>query len=472
MAGRRPIGRSCTRATAAFSGGERTPRSTGAWTSDWAWLPVAAPSVPLQVNQTGLLQSIVAQDAEAIVLAYSWIDDSATDTGFVDLDEVYQSEAYSHINGLRLANALEQAIASSFWDAETGRLHLIGHSHGSKVASVAALTLQKRGRRVAQLTVLDAPESELTLEANGANLLGFYFEQMQIADPSYDCAAGAFVDNYASYFGVGYSGGGEVDNIVEVALDPSEIYDDDDDPTDQHSYAAAWYGGAAAGAALQGEPPLGLAWPPAPLDYLPALNQDWLGGAAQYGQWNLQAGTSIGSVFSYGAQSLEVTTAVTQGNVKGDPSTKLLLGPAPGAFPAYSIFQGSYDNPLDGDGYGLAFDLLWTAPQPGDYLVVTTESPDLGEQEVVAVLDGQSAPLGATSVAIAADASSDFFSLSLYVYFLAATGNTFGRVALSNFRVVTVDDADGVLRARRRAAAEARSLELSAAPESDSEIAS
>ena len=212
------------------------------WTSDWAWSPVSAPlTPPFTVNTTGVLQSIAAFDPNAVILAYSWIDDSATDSGDLNLDEVYGSEAYTHVNGIRLANALEQAIASSFWNAPSGLLRIIGHSHGSKVATVAALTLQHRGRRVAHLTICDAPESELTLEANGSNLLGFYLEQMQIANPSCDCAGGAFVDNYASYFGVSYAGTPNLGNIVEVALDPSKLYDFDD-PGNRHSYAAAWYG--------------------------------------------------------------------------------------------------------------------------------------------------------------------------------------------------------------------------------------
>ena len=166
-------------------------------------------TVPLQtpftVNATGVLQSIAALDPEATILAYSWLDDSATDAGITNLAEVNQSEAYTHVNGRRLANALNLAIAPSFWE-RPGTLRIVGHSHGSKVATVAALTLQQQGRKVAHLTICDAPESEATLEANGANLLGFYLEQMQIADPSHDCAAGTFVDNYASYFGVGYAG--------------------------------------------------------------------------------------------------------------------------------------------------------------------------------------------------------------------------------------------------------------------------
>jgi hypothetical protein len=420
----------------------------GAWPSDFAWLPASAQS--LQVNSTGLLQSIVAQDSQAIALAYSWLDDSATDTGPLDLLEVYQSEAYTHINGLRLADALEQAIAPSFWNAQTGLLHLIGHSHGSKVATVAALTLQQRGYRVAHLTILDSPEGDLTLAANGANLLGFYFERLGIGNPSSGYAANAFVDNYTSCFGVGYAGDGDIGNIVETALDPSPIYAFDDLGA-RHGYAATWYGGAAAGAASQGEPPLGLAWPPAPKNDQPALNQNWPGDVVtERAQWSLQAGTSIRSVFAYGQTPLAVEEEErTKGSVSGDPSTKLVFVPATGGWPAYSIFKGRYYNRLFDDGYGLGVDISWTSPQPGDYLVVTVESPEFGGQEAIAVLDGASLFAGSTSIAIPSFAWDELFSLSFYVYFLAAEGNTTGRVELSNFRLVTVRDADERLRALR-----------------------
>jgi hypothetical protein len=424
----------------------------GVWTSDWAWLPSSAPSVP--INFLGVLQSIVKQDPNAIVLAYSWIDDSATEKGFDGYQDVYQSEAYTHVNGLRLADALEQAIAPSFWNAQTGLLRLIGHSHGSKVATVAALTLQRRGRRVAHLTILDSPESTTPLEANGANLLGFYLDQLQIENPSYSCAAGAFVDNYASYFGVAYQGGGDIGNIVEVALQPSELYFAD--PGDEHAYAATWYGGAAIGAAQSDEPPLGLAWPPAPDPFQPSLNQNWPGGANPYSQWNLQAGPSIGTTYAYSTQALPIALVDFGGNVRFDPNGggRVYLWPAPGQYPAFSYFEGSYDNSDFGDGYGLAFDLQWIAPQPGDYLVVTAESPVLGDQEVILVIDGASAPLGATTIATSSKAGGD--GLSFYVYFLAAANNTTGRIALSNFRLVEVTDPTGALRARRIAAAEAK----------------
>jgi len=423
----------------------------GVWSSDWAWSPVVAQlSSPFPVNSTGLLQSIVALDPTTVVLAYSWIDDSATKSGDLNMDEVYASEAYTHVNGMRLAKALDQAIAPSFWEGGTGALRLIGHSHGSKVATVAAFTLQQWGRRVAHLTILDSPESEMTLEGNGANLLGFYLEQMQIENPSFKCASGAFVDNYASCFGVGYTGTSNFKGIVEVALDPSKLYDLTD-LGDKHSYAAAWYGGAAAGAESEGEPPLALAWPPPPANYRPALNQNWPGGIVnQYNQWQLQLGPMNGDSYSYATQPLLVTTEFTQGTVGGDPSSGLTLGYNQGD---YSIFGGSYDNSPDGDGYGIAFDLLWTAPGIGDYLVVTMESPEERVQETLLVIDGQSRPQGKTSVAINCDASSLLWSLDLYIYFLAASGHNLSQVTLSNFRLVVVGSASGYLRARRLAAA-------------------
>ncbi len=417
------------------------------WASAWAWSAVYGDRVTFPVNPTGMLQSIVAQDPNAIVLAYSWIDNSATDSGVLNLDEVYQSEAYTHINGIRLANALQEAIASSFWTS-AGQLRLIGHSHGSKVVSVAATTLRQRGLGVAHLTILDAPESEPTLEVNAANLLGFYLEEMQIADPSIANSTGAFIDNYGSCFGVGYSGAAKLRNVVEVSLDADEVYDFFE-IADLHTYAAAWYGGAAAGAATYGELPLGLAWPPAPQPFQPALNQNWFNGQTEYDQWSLAAGESIRDIYSYGTQPLTVTTLATQGNVQGDPSTQLIFGPTPGA---YSIFQGEYYNFLGGDGYGLGVDIAWSGPQPGEYLAFVVESPITGDFEVVAMLDGRSQASDPTSIAIASAVWSETSALSLYVLFYAESST----VTVSNFRSITVGSADGRLRARRLAKAKRR----------------
>jgi hypothetical protein len=433
--------------------GANASANGGVWSSEWAWSPVTAPvGSGFPVNPTGLLQSIAAFDPNAIILAYSWIDNSATETGDLKLDEVYRSEAYTNLNGLRLANALQQAIVPSFWSAFSSKLRLIGHSHGSKVAAVAALALQQAGKRVGHLTILDSPDDEKTLEINGANLLGFYLEQLQIMHPFFKCASGAFVDNTVSCFGLGYDRATNLKNIVEVGLDPTNLYPYD--LGDQHSYAAAWYGAAAAAAASYQEPPIGLAWPPPPQNYLPALQQTWPTGTNQASQWPLAVGP-MSEIYAYSTLPLPLSSVATDGNVQVDLPRKISFLPA-GTWPGYSIFQGSYWNSLDSDNYGIAFDLLWIKPVPGDYFVVTMESPDLGEQEVLLVLDGQSFPGGQTSVSINCDNSSWVYSLSIYMYFLAAKGNLIGRIDLSNFRFVVVGSASGYLRARREARAAAK----------------
>jgi hypothetical protein len=378
-----------------------------------------------------------------VALAYSWIDDSATDSGTLNMQEVYGSEAYTHTNGIRLANALQEAIDPSFW--QTGQLRLIGHSHGSKVMTVAAFTLQQQGLPVAGLTILDSPESYIPLAANGANLLGFYLEQMQIANPSSGGSAGAFVDSYASCFGVGYAGNSMVENIVETALYPAQLYSD---YSNQHTYAATWYGGAAAGAEAVCDPPVGLAWPPAPPQYQPTLNQIWPFGTNETSQWLLYPGDTILTNYNYANQPLSVSTTGMQGNVQGDPSTALVFGPASGPEPAYSLFQGNY-SPSSSDQYGIAFDLDWTAPQSGDYLVVTIGGYDTEVYYTLLVIDGQSAPNGTTSVAINTDVWD--FSSNIFIYFLGSQANSAGQVTISNFQEIDVTSANSTLGARRKA---------------------
>jgi hypothetical protein len=110
-------------------------------------------------------------------------------------------------------------------------------------------------------------------------------------------------------------------------------------------------------------------------------------------------------------------------------------------------------------GYGVALDLVWTAPQPGDYLVVAMESPVAHTQETLLVMDGQSSPAGRTSVAITSVATSGLYSVYLWIYFIAADADTSGQVAVSNFRLVDVVSASGYLEARRRAMAASMAAE-------------
>jgi hypothetical protein len=410
----------------------------GRWASDWAWAPVGPLTSPaFPVSSTGLCQQIVTQDPTAVVVLYSWIDDSATDDSKTS---DYESEAHTHVNGMRLANALLTTVNPNFFK-DGGRIHLIGHSHGSKVCTVAALTLQQQGVQAAQLTILDSPETNLPLESNGANLLGFYLQGLKIQNQSYDCAAGTFVENYPSCFGVGYASSdpkSPLNNVVEVALKPSKIYGYMN-MSDAHTYAAAWYSGAAVGAKAQGQPPVGLAWPPVPKDYQPALNQTWPGtGYSQANQWLLTPGPSQIVRYAYTPSTLAVDTSHTTGNVYGTPSTGLAFLPASPNRTKYSTFAGTFVA-NHSDQYGLTFDLEWTSPQPGDYLVVSIGG---WSTYTLLVMDGQSAPAGKTSIAI----NSDLWNTkhgTLTIYYLGSSQYATTQVVISNFQWLAVTNASG-----------------------------
>ena len=271
--------------------------------------------------------------------------------------------------------------------------------------------------------------------SRAAPYIEFPLEKLAIADPLSAPGAGAFVDNYPSFFGVAYGGSPNLARVVDVALNPGQLYSVTD-PGDKHSYAAAWYGGAAASARSLNLTPLGLAWPPPPNAYLPALDQLWPGGATPRGQWTLQAGSSLLGPYAYSTVQLAVDTLSVIGNVTGSPDTVLFFPPSSTSAP-WAVFQGGYrNNPLS-DGYGLAFDVVWLSPQPGDYLVVTAESPDERRREVLLVMDGRSAFRGLFPVAFNADVSSLLEQLQLFIYY-TATSNNSGGVQVSNFRSIEV----------------------------------
>jgi len=282
---------------------------------------------------------------------------------------------------------------------------------------------------------MDSPESSFALSNNGANLLAYYLEQMSIRDPSNDRAPGAFVENYASFFGVDYTsaeGHSSLDNIVQVSLKPSEIYSKPLSDGDKHVYAAGWYGGAAAGAQEYRQPPLGLAWPPVQKPYEPALNQNWPGGRTQANQWQLAAGTSIIQTNKYAVRALAVTEKSRSGKVTGDLSNGLVFSPASPGWNDFSIFLATFYN-SDGQ-YGFAFDVDWISPQAGDYLVVAAGQ---NLYHTLLVIDGQSAPIGNTSVVINSSVKITR-NVPLGIYFLGSSNFNADHVRISNFRWVEV----------------------------------
>lgn len=412
------------------SGAAVTVDGNPVWPSSWAWAGLtigAEGDNPFCVNSTGVLQSIAQMNPNATLLCYSWLDDSAT----VDSDDPqdYQSEANTHINGIRLANALQEAINLSFF-LNGGSLHLIGHSHGSKVCTVAALRLQQAGFPAARLTLLDSPEYGAggdddgepgPLDDNGANLLGAYLQGLNIMDPSNPEAGGTFVENYASYFGVML--GQNPSRIIGVCLNPDGT-GSSPDITDSHSYAAGWYGASASSS-------VGLAWTTPPTVYSSAAPVLLQGSSSSTdSQFNLSPGTSTSlgfSTYDYNLQPLTDT----------DGNTISVTVDAQNPYIATSWFYT--DNT---DQYGIAFDVNWASPQVGDYLVVSvTPYLTVDDTYSLLVIDGQSAPPAQTTVFINLEVDvSD--SAYLAVYFVAAAGSPDDdQVSLSNFQWISVADA-------------------------------
>jgi hypothetical protein len=219
------------------------------------------PMHPIPVSANGLTQDLIATDSNAVVLAFSWLDDSATSAATDSYGiptQAYRSEAMTALDGERLADALEQVLGS---EAQfNGKLQLIGHSHGTKVATVAAVALTHAASpiMVNQLTILDSPESTFffgALTALGAANDNWYFlNDLNISKtPS---STSTFVENYISaldepYSGITFTKGNvpsnpDLSQIVDVQLHPWPDVTVND-PAAIHTYAAYWYAGSAEG---------------------------------------------------------------------------------------------------------------------------------------------------------------------------------------------------------------------------------
>lgn len=163
------------------------------------------------------------RDPRTVVLAYSWIDDSATSNDPLD---ARISRVRAPRNGARLAGALRQAVAPGF-DFED--LHFVAHSHGGIVAATAALALPGM---VGQLTLLDPPEDAMARdERAGADLAPL------LARLKPSRTRPPFVENYISEFSTPYHTTRGLEEVVDVRLHPPPHVD----MSARHKYAVVWY---------------------------------------------------------------------------------------------------------------------------------------------------------------------------------------------------------------------------------------
>lgn len=178
---------------------------------------------------------------------------------------VGQSESRTQWTGLMLAQAIRQALAPDFFGANQGLVHIMGHSHGAKVATVATVALEAADIPVSQLTLFDSPETgpdillplALPGVGGGQNFVWRFLKELPAGTISKTPVAvgrqatgGTFVDNYYSATGFGEAFGGYtgLGSVVDVLLHPESLYNPDGDLAGDvaamfpsHSYPPAWY---------------------------------------------------------------------------------------------------------------------------------------------------------------------------------------------------------------------------------------
>lgn len=350
------------------------------------------------VSQAGLAWELLQSDPNAVVLAYSWVDDSATLLPG-------PSESRTTLNGARLARALEQALPTGPGTAPLG-LHLIGHSHGSKVATVAATLLQQDGRTVNHLTILDSPEKTPAVTGfNATNNLWYFLAGLKV-DRS-QSGGTTFVDNYSSQLDrpLGLIQGYDpyaaavvpvptLQQVVDVSLNATPLLPTKPKVNDAfaHRYAPAWYAGGSVTWPGNPTPIVANQW--SPLVTNPAVPRPVAASSTQ--SWQTPAGPQFA-----------LTAATGPNTAKYDPKpSPLTLRPVPltptpkfnGTVTLAGNGQGrqvsqafTFKTPAlaTTDSFGIAFNLKFTTAELDDQLQITVDTGVTGVQTEVFLMTGR-----------------------------------------------------------------------------------
>lgn len=348
------------------------------------------------VSPAGLAWQVRQSDPDAVILAYSWVDDSAT---LLPGD----SEARTTLNGARLATGLAQVLPTA--DGVPRGVHLIGHSHGSKVATVAATLLRQQGRVVNQLTILDAPEQGSSVTTfNAANHLWYFLAALPVDRGQ--AAGTTFVDNYVSDLDrrLGLIQGYDpfsrtpvkvntLQQVADVTLNPRPLLPLIPKPADSfpHRYAPAWYAGGSGSWLANPTPTVANQW--SPLVVNPAVTRPVAGSSTQ--SWQ----TAIGPQFA-------LTAGASPNTPVFDPQpTTLMMRP--------TGIPSRHNPPFDGtvalsgngqgemvtksytfrtptltasDSFGISFNYQFSAFEADDQLRITVNTGAGSEQKEVFVM--------------------------------------------------------------------------------------
>jgi hypothetical protein len=406
-------------------------------------------SPPTDITPTGLANAILAADPKAIVLAYSWLDESAYDSLY---NGEATSEAYTHMNGVRLAHALEQALPADF-HSSGGALHLIGHSHGSKVATVAAVTLQDDGKandQLSHLTILDSPEDDAqsTFDTNSSNMLWYYLGKLNIGTGS----GQTFVDNYISYLGEAFgpiqgfdpldttTKSPSLQNVVDVNLTAGtnalSLSDEN-----SHAYAFNWYAGAIQKWASNTKPESVLGGEsvlnPSDLGTLDGSYAQAMKKATDP-QFSLTAGNqhnteSVSTSFTdltFTSQSV-----TTDSTYDSSGLTLKETGKGTGAG-----FTGKFDvvgGRLSGQFSGISFNYHFTTPGEGDQLLIYVNTGSAGGQELHYAMTGTVAGTHEQFATLSLGSLAHHETGTIEIQLVSPSGSTGAAVTITNMQQFT-----------------------------------
>jgi pimeloyl-ACP methyl ester carboxylesterase len=394
----------------------------------------SGPAGGYEISPQGMAWQLVKSDPNAVVVAYSWIDDSAQ-----GLLNVSKSEALTSLNGARLATALKELLPSQ----PIAGLHMIGHSHGSKVATVAAVILQ-RDMQIEHLTILDSPETTTAVTTfNAANQLWFFLGSLKVSRDIQANPGSTFVDNYISSLdrplGV-FTSSPSVQQVVDVNLDPEVLKKLGLGLPDRHTYAPAWYAGGSA--AWSGNPT-----PSVAAQWSPLVNPNVAKTLSSYYQQSWKTPTSpqfaltatappgpVNPIFT----PLALSGVQTQAGGSYDGSMATLTGitgaQVSGTFKPIANLSG------------IAFDLQFTKISDNDQLQITVNTTSLipTQQQQVFLMtgsmmrrlaaDSQSLNLSFTMSLGSLGKPNPFFSRTIAMNLIPANGSTGSTVQVSNVR--------------------------------------
>jgi hypothetical protein len=174
-----------------------------------SWERATDREAPVEAWMAELARTFTEVDPHSVVVAYSWWDDSSTRRA-----PLAERGALAHtaLHGQLLAEALGEALSPAF-HAEHGAVHLLGHSYGARVASIAAEHLTPRP---IQLTLFDAPDATLTHVTGSGTGLGEFLGALPVGWG----VGETFVDSYVSMVGRRYGHLAGLGGMVEVMLAP------------------------------------------------------------------------------------------------------------------------------------------------------------------------------------------------------------------------------------------------------------